>query len=164
MSNKGDADHGIDKALVRDLAELLKETDLTEIEVEAKGLRIRVSRAASASITYAVPPAPAAPAAAPGTPASGIAGAAPKPEAADPSRHPGMVPSPMVGTAYRASEPTAKPFVSIGQPVKEGETILIIEAMKHMNEVTAPRSGTVTVIFVEDGQPVEYGEPLMIIE
>ena len=82
----------------------------------------------------------------------------------DPAKHPGVVASPMVGTAYRAAEPTAKPFVDVGTVVKAGETLLIVEAMKTMNQIPAPRAGTVTQILFEDGHPVEYGEPLMIIE
>jgi acetyl-CoA carboxylase biotin carboxyl carrier protein len=152
--------HGIDKDLIRDLATLLKETDLSEIEVEQAGFRIRVARALSVPA-----PAPAAQVE-PQRPApllpSGDAGSAGA--LADPARHPGVVPSPMVGTAYRAPEPGAKPFVDVGDTVEAGQTILIVEAMKHMNEVAAPRAGRVVEILVEDGQPVEYGEPLMIIE
>jgi acetyl-CoA carboxylase biotin carboxyl carrier protein len=150
---------GIDKDLIRDLAALLKETELSEIEIEQQGFRIRVSRsmaAAPAPIVYAEAPRPAAPASA------GVAAA--HGSLADPARHPGCVPSPMVGTAYRSSEPGAQPFVEVGDEVKAGQTILIVEAMKHMNEVAAPRAGKVVEILVEDGQPVEYGEPLMIIE
>ena len=157
-----DKKHGIDKELIRDLAEMLKETQLTEIEVEHEGFRLRVSRAgppAAAQVTYAEPP-PAPP------PASGAEKPSEKPAAslADPARHPGSVPSPMVGTAYRAAGPGSKPFVEVGDEVRAGQTILIVEAMKHMNEVTSPRSGRVVEILVEDGQPVEFGEPLMIIE
>ena len=150
---------GIDKDLIRDLAALLKETELSEIEIEQQGFRIRVSRsmaAAPAPIVYAEAPRPAAPASAAVAAAHG--------SLADPARHPGCVPSPMVGTAYRSSEPGAQPFVEVGDEVKAGQTILIVEAMKHMNEVAAPRAGKVVEILVEDGQPVEYGEPLMIIE
>ena len=148
-------------ALIRELATLLDETNLTEIEIERAGLRLRVARnvsiAAAAPVSYQ--PAPvAAPAAVP-VPAVAAAPAAP-----DYSKHPGMVPSPMVGTAYRASEPGAKPFIDIGSKVKAGDTLMIIEAMKTMNQIPAPRAGTVTQILVEDGQPVEYGEPLVIIE
>ncbi|SEQ87458.1 biotin carboxyl carrier protein [Faunimonas pinastri] len=154
-----DKKQSVDKELIRDLASLLNETDLTEIEVEQDNLRIRVSRmnrgGAAPQMVYAGAPPASAPAAA--SPAA----AAP---AADPARHPGMVPSPMVGTLYRASAPGSKPFVEVGDTVKEGQTILIVEAMKHMNEVASPRSGKITSILVDDGQPVEYGEPLMIIE
>lgn len=142
----------IDSALIRELADLLKETELTEIEVEQPNLRIRVSRAAPmASAAVAVPAvvAPAAPAAA---------------VEVDAHQHPGAVKSPMVGTAYRSPEPNAKPFVEVGDRVSAGQTLLIVEAMKTMNQITAPSSGTVTAILVEDGQPVEYGEPLVILE
>jgi acetyl-CoA carboxylase biotin carboxyl carrier protein len=151
---------GIDKDLIRELAALLKETELSEIEIEQQGFRIRVSRsmaAQPASVVYAEPQRSAAPTAAGGE-------AALQGSLADPARHPGCVPSPMVGTAYRSSEPGAQPFVEVGDEVKAGQTILIVEAMKHMNEVAAPRAGKVVEILVEDGQPVEYGEPLMIIE
>ncbi|MDQ0324699.1 acetyl-CoA carboxylase biotin carboxyl carrier protein [Rhodopseudomonas julia] len=149
----------IDKELVRELAELLKETELSEIEIENEDLRIRVARnlGPAPAANYAVSvPAEAAPSA---------RGAADAPEAMDdPSRHPGCVPSPMVGTVYRAPAPGARPFVEIGDTVREGQTVLIVEAMKHMNEVAAPHSGRVSAVLVEDGQPVEYGEPLLIIE
>jgi acetyl-CoA carboxylase biotin carboxyl carrier protein len=145
----------IDQDLIRDLAHLLTETDLTEIEVEQDGLRIRVARSVTA-VPVAVTPAPA-PAAAPAKPAA----APPPPE---PAQHPGMVPSPMVGTAYRAAEPGGRPFVEEGDMVREGQTLLIIEAMKTMNQIPAPRAGRVARIMVEDGQPVEFGEPLLVIE
>jgi acetyl-CoA carboxylase biotin carboxyl carrier protein len=150
---------GIDQALIRDLANILKETDLTEIEVEQDALRIRVSRAAPAAMAmpaYSVAaPAPvAAVAAAP-------AEAAPAAAARDPKN---TVASPMVGTSYLSPAPGARPFVEVGQTVKEGQTILIIEAMKTMNQIPAPRSGKVTEILVTDAQPVEFGEALMIIE
>ena len=153
----GDKKQSVDKALIRSLAALLKETELSEIEIEQEGFRVRVSRSGPvAAAAHAEPPR------APRTPASSDApGAA---AAADPAHHPGMVPSPMVGTVYRSSAPGTKPFVEVGERVAEGQTLLIVEAMKHMNEVPAPRSGLVTAILVEDGQPVEYGEPLAIIE
>ena len=144
----------IDQAVIRDLAAILKETDLTEIEVEQGELRIRVSRAGTVAAPvqhYVAPPAaahasaPSAPAAAPAASANGV-------------------PSPMVGTAYFAAAPGADPFVQIGTKVKEGQTILIIEAMKTMNQIASPRSGTVTAILIEDASPVEYGEMLMVIE
>jgi len=145
--------------MVRSLAKLLDETQLSEIEVEGRGLRVRVAR----HIGYAAPvPAPA-PAAAPVAETPGIATAGPT-AAADPAKHPGVVTSPMVGTAYRAPEPGARPFVDIGSKVKAGDTLLIIEAMKTMNQIPAPRAGTVTQILVEDAQPVEYGQPLVIVE
>ena len=147
----------IDPELVRELAELLNQTDLTEIEVEKGDLRVRVARNISTTVQV--------PAAAPmvAMPAPVAAAAAPvetKPTAA----HPGAVPSPMVGTAYRRPSPDAKPFVEIGSVVKQGERILLVEAMKTFNDIVAPRAGKVTAIFVEDGQPVEYGEPLLVIE
>jgi acetyl-CoA carboxylase biotin carboxyl carrier protein len=144
-----------DAALIRELALLLDETSLTEIEIERAGLRVRVAR--NVNIGASVPAAPhvvAAPAPAPATPATAV----------DMAKHPGAVPSPMVGTAYSASEPGAKPFIEVGAKVSVGQTLLIIEAMKTMNQIPSPRAGTVTQILVEDGQPVEFGEPLVIIE
>jgi len=138
--------------MVRSLARLLDETGLTEIEIEEGGRRIRVARAAA---TYLAPSA-----AAPAARVQPVAAERP----ADPSEHPGVVLSPMVGSAYRAPEPGAKPFVDIGSRVKVGDTLLIIEAMKTLNQIPAPRAGTVTQILFEDGQPVEFGESLMIIE
>ncbi len=148
-----------DPELVRELAGLISETDLTEIEVEKGDLRIRVAR----QITQAVHvPAPA-PAPAPSAPVE--ARAEPAPVAAlNPKDHPGMVPSPMVGTAYRRSSPDSKPFIEIGSQVNVGDKLLLVEAMKTFNDIVAPHAGTVTAIFFEDGQPVEYGEPLLIIE
>ena len=151
----------VDKGLVRELAELLKETDLTEIEVVDGERRVRVARqfaAASAVVAAPAPVVAAAPAAAP------VAAPAAAPAEADVSKHPGLVASPMVGTAYMSPEPGKPPFVSVGAQVKEGQTLLIIEAMKVMNPITAPRSGTVTQIIVGNEQPVEFGEPLLIIE
>jgi acetyl-CoA carboxylase biotin carboxyl carrier protein len=148
---------GSDSALIRELALLLDETSLTEIEIERAGLRVRVARNISiaASVPAAVQAAASAPAPANSpTPAS----------VADFSDHPGAVPSPMVGTAYWAPEPGAKPFIEVGAKVSVGQTLLIIEAMKTMNQIPSPRAGTVMQILVEDGQPVEYGEPLVIIE
>jgi acetyl-CoA carboxylase biotin carboxyl carrier protein len=143
----------IDHDLIRELAKLLDETGLTEIEFERDGLRLRVGRAASAAAPAASIPAPQA---------------VPSPSAVAPpldlAKHPGVVASPMVGTAYVGPEPGAPPFVDIGSKVVAGETLLIIEAMKTMNQIPAPRAGTVTKILIEDGQPVEFGEPLMIIE
>jgi acetyl-CoA carboxylase biotin carboxyl carrier protein len=151
----------IDKDLIRELAALLKEVDLAEIEVEQDDFRIRVSRTATGT--------PAGPVAVGGAPAPAVtaepAAPAPSPQMpADMAAHPGAVPSPMVGTVYLAPEPGARAFVQVGDKVSAGQTILIVEAMKHMNEVAAPRAGTVRDILVEDGQPVEFGEPLMIIE
>jgi acetyl-CoA carboxylase biotin carboxyl carrier protein len=143
-----------DSALIRELALLLDETSLTEIEIERAGLRVRVAR--NVSIAASMPanfhPTASAPAA-----TAPIA-------VADMAKHPGVVPSPMVGTAYWASEPGAKPFIDVGSKVSVGQTLLIIEAMKTMNQIPSPRAGTVTQILVEDGQPVEFGEPLVIIE
>jgi acetyl-CoA carboxylase biotin carboxyl carrier protein len=144
-----------DSALIRELASLLDETSLTEIEIERAGLRVRVARN---NISIAAPVAPNLQSAAPAP------GAAAPIEVADVAKHPGVVPSPMVGTVYRASEPGAKPFIEVGAKVSLGETLLIIEAMKTMNQIPSPRAGTVTQILVEDGQPVEFGEPLVIIE
>jgi acetyl-CoA carboxylase biotin carboxyl carrier protein len=138
-----------DEDAIRGLAKLLDETGLTEIEIERDGARIKIGRAARA-VSVAAPALPVSAAAAP--------------VAADPAKHPGVVPSPMVGTTYLAPSPGARPFVDVGQTVKAGDTVLIIEAMKTMNQIPAPRGGTVTQIFVEDGQPVEFGEPLLIIE
>jgi acetyl-CoA carboxylase biotin carboxyl carrier protein len=144
-----------DSALIRELALLLDETNLTEIEIERAGLRVRVAR--NISIAAAVPqPSYQPTASAPGATASV--------DAADLAKHPGVVPSPMVGTAYWASEPGAKPFIEVGTKVTVGQTLLIIEAMKTMNQIPSPRAGTVTQILIEDGQPVEFGEPLVIIE
>jgi acetyl-CoA carboxylase biotin carboxyl carrier protein len=146
-----------DAALIRELALLLDETSLTEIEIERAGLRVRVAR--NMSIAASVPAAPLAVAAPAPSPAPEAAVAA-----VDMAKHPGAVPSPMVGTAYWASEPGAKPFIEVGTKVAVGQTLLIIEAMKTMNQIPSPRAGTVTQILVEDGQPVEFGEPLVIIE
>ncbi len=143
----------VDHDVIRELAKLLDETGLTEIEFQRDGTSIRVARHASAPAGRAWT-AEAAPAAAPSTSAAN----------ADPAQHPGAVTSPMVGTAYLAPAPGAKPFVDVGAQVKAGDTLLIIEAMKTMNQIPAPRSGTVTQVLVENGQPVEFGEPLMIIE
>ncbi|ALK08893.1 acetyl-CoA carboxylase biotin carboxyl carrier protein [Blastochloris viridis] len=153
----------IDPGLIRELAQLLNDTDLTEVEVQHGELRIRVARNIQlAPFSAAMAAAPAYTVAAP-VPAP-VPAAPVVPAAVDPANHPGLVKSPMVGTAYRAPEPGAKAFVDVGMQVKEGQTLLIIEAMKTMNAIPAPRAGTVTQILVGDAQPVEYGEPLMIIE
>ncbi len=154
---------GIDQKLVRELADILNETDLTEIEVEQDDLRIRVSRGATA-LPQAAPVAISAPQA-----AAPAAAAAAAPVGAEPAAEAGpnltnAVTSPMVGTAYLAPAPDSEPFVAVGQDVEEGQPILIIEAMKTMNQIPAPRSGKVTAILVEDSQPVEFGEPLLVIE
>jgi acetyl-CoA carboxylase biotin carboxyl carrier protein len=147
----------VDRELIQELSRLLDETGLTEIEIEQEGTRIRVARGG------------VAPAATVMVPAKPIA-AAPQPvgESAaasiDPAKHPGVVTSPMVGTAYGAPEPGAKPFIEVGSKVKAGDTLLIVEAMKTMNQIPAPRGGTVIQILFDDGQPVEFGEPLVIIE
>ena len=150
MSTKRD----LDQDLVRQLAKALFENDLAEIEIEQDGVRLRVIRARPAAegvttVEVALPATVRAEAVAP---------------VVEVGPHPGMLSSPMVGTAFRAEAPTADPFVQIGDTVREGQTVLIIEAMKVMNHIPAPRAGKVVRILVEDGQPVEYGEPLMIIE
>lgn len=145
---------GIDEALIRGLAALLNENNLSEIEIEQQGIRVRVARNLTVSAAVGAPAALSMPF---GVPAPGAA-------AALPEKHPGTVPSPMVGTAYRAPEPGAPSFVEIGSVVREGQTLLIVEAMKTMNQIPAPKAGKVVAILVENGQPVEYGEPLMIIE
>ena len=147
-----------DSALIRELALLLDETSLTEIEIERAGLRVRVAR--NISIAASMPASFQQAAAAPAAPIPPVAPAA----IADLAKHPGVVPSPMVGTTYSSPEPGAKPFVEVGTKVSVGQTLLIIEAMKTMNQIPSPRAGTVTQILVEDGQPVEFGEPLVIIE
>jgi len=144
----------IDRDLIHELAALLEETGLDEIEIEQNGMRVRVARH-SPVMHLSTGPDPAAPPAVAPTPT---------PAPADPAKHPGAVTSPMVGTAYRAAEPGTKPFVDVGSQVKMGDTLLIVEAMKTMNQIPAPKAGTVTQILFEDGQPVEYGEPLMIVE
>jgi acetyl-CoA carboxylase biotin carboxyl carrier protein len=148
----------IDQDLIRELARLLDETGLTEIEIEQKGLRVRVGRQAPMMHASLPPPLHVAP----------HPVATPVPAAletqVDPMKHPGVVTSPMVGVAYMAPEPGARPFVDIGSVVKAGDTLLIIEAMKTMNQIPAPSAGTVIQILIEDGRPVEFGEPLMIVE
>ena len=143
--------------MIRELAELLNDTGLSEIEIEKSGLKIRVAK--TVHVTAAAPmsygPAPVA------------AGSDTKTAASasnDPAKHPGAVKSPMVGTAYRSPEPGAAMFCEVGTKVNQGDTVLIIEAMKTMNQIPAPRSGTVTAILFENAQPVEYGEPLIVIE
>jgi acetyl-CoA carboxylase biotin carboxyl carrier protein len=147
--------NGIDQQLIRDLAAILDETKLSEIEVEQGDLRIRVSRQ-SAMVHAVAAPLPAT------MPASAAVAAAAQVAAADKARN--AVTSPMVGTAYLAPAPGAQVFIEIGQKVREGQTLLIIEAMKTMNQIPSPRAGTVTDILFTDGQPVEYGEPLVVIE
>jgi acetyl-CoA carboxylase biotin carboxyl carrier protein len=143
----------IDPDIVRELARLLDETGLNEIEFERDGERVRVarqtqgggsSRAAAAAADVILP--------------------VREPVPLDPAKHPGVVTSPMVGTAYVGPEPGGRPFVEVGSRVQAGDTLLIVEAMKTMNQIPSPRAGTVIQILIEDGQPVEFGEPLMIIE
>lgn len=150
----GDGGSSVDQTLIRELAALLKETDLTEIEIERQGLRVRVSRQGGMAVHQV--PMMLGPSVAP------IAAADLKP--ADLATHPGAVHSPMVGTVYVAPAPGSAPFIKVGDMVTEGQTILIVEAMKTMNPIPAPRAGRVTQILVSDGQPVEYGETLMIVE
>jgi len=167
MGNK--TSHDSDVSFIAALAELLHDNDLTELQVkrdygENDSLNVRVSRqiqtVVQASVPAAAAPAhpvaPAAPAAAPEAPAAS--------DASDPASHPGAVTSPMVGTVYMAPEPGAAPFATVGATIKEGDTILIIEAMKTMNHIPAPRAGTIKRILVEDGGAVEFGAPLVIIE
>jgi acetyl-CoA carboxylase biotin carboxyl carrier protein len=143
----------IDHEAIRELARLLDETGLTEIAIERDGVSIRVARHSGGGHGRARAAETAAP-----TPVAST------PLPADPAQHPGVVASPMVGTAYLAPESGARPFVEVGTVVKTGEPLMIIEAMKTMNQIPAPRPGTVIQILVDDGQPVEYGQPLMIIE
>jgi acetyl-CoA carboxylase biotin carboxyl carrier protein len=138
--------------LVRSLARLLDETGLSEIEIEEGGRRVRISRQLAGATYLASPSAPAPRAPGPGE------------RPAEPATGQGAVLSPMVGSAYRAAAPGGKPFVDVGSRVKAGDTLCIIEAMKTLNQIPAPRAGTVTQILFEDGQPVEFGEPLMIVE
>ena len=148
----------IDSKLVRELAELLSETGLTEIEVEDGERKIKVARQAAAVQTFAAPAMPAAVAAAPA-----VSAAAAPAEAAAPAADANALKSPMVGTAYLSSEPGAAPFVTVGSQVKAGDTLLIIEAMKVMNPITADKAGTIKAILVENAQPVEYDQPLVVI-
>jgi acetyl-CoA carboxylase biotin carboxyl carrier protein len=144
---------GIDAEAVRALAKLLKETGLTEIEIEHNGARIRVSRGAVAAAVAAAPAVTAAPAAPAQTAAAPASSGPPA----------GAVPSPMVGTVFASPEPGKPPFISIGKAVKEGDTLFIVEAMKTMNAIAAPKGGTVTEINVADGTPVEFGQILCVI-
>ena len=153
VDNNKKSDTIVDEDVVRTLARLLDETRLTEIEIEQHGLRIRIAR--QSTVAYAAPPAMETPRPIPTSVPAG---------AIDPAKHPGVVASPMVGTAYRAPEPGAKPFCDVGAVVKIGDTLLIVEAMKTLNQIPAPKSGTVVQILFEDAQPVEFGEPLMNLE
>lgn len=157
-----DKKQGVDPSLVRELATILADSGLSEIEVEHGELRLRLARtltAAAAPVTHVVQA--AAPVAAAPVAAAPAATAAP---AADPAKHPGAVPSPMVGTAYLAASPDAPPFVKVGDTVTQGQTLMVVEAMKTFNPIPAPRAGKVTAILVTDAQPVEFGEPLVILE
>lgn len=150
--NASKSGKSLDRKLIRELAELLTETGLSEIEIEQPDLRIRVVRnlvQSSASI-----------------PVVSVAAAVQNTAAAttQETTHPGAVPSPMVGTAYLSPEPGSNPFIKVGDQVTEGQTLMIVEAMKTMNHIPSPRSGKITAILIEDQQPVEYGEPLLIIE
>jgi len=144
----------VDQQLIRDLAGILHDTNLTEIEVELGDLKIRVSRGGTAVQAYAAPMQLGA--------APQAAAAVAAPVNADPAKN--AVVSPMVGTAYLSPSPGSKPFIEVGQTIKEGQTLLIIEAMKTMNQIPSPRSGTIKAILFEDAQPVEYGEPLVVVE
>jgi acetyl-CoA carboxylase biotin carboxyl carrier protein len=150
---KAKTDTAIDQQLIRDLADLLRETELSEIEIEQAGLRLRVARQISAAPVAAMAAAAA----------TATAPAASEP-VSDLANHPGAVASPMVGTVYVAPEPSEPPFVKVGDTVSEGQTLLIVEAMKTMNQIPAPKSGRIAQILISNGQPVEYGEPLIIIE
>jgi acetyl-CoA carboxylase biotin carboxyl carrier protein len=156
LSNGTKSKAAIDAAAIRELADLLTETGLTEIEIEQGGMRLRVSRQAVPVISHVPATAMAAP----------VAASAATAEPALPKRegpHPGAVTSPMVGTVYVSSQPGAAPFVKVGDTVKEGDTLLIVEAMKTMNPILAPRSGTVTEICISDTQPVEFGQTLLVL-
>lgn len=158
-----DTKHESDVAFIKALAELLRDNDLTEVQVkrdygEDDSLNVRVSRVTPAAVQMAMPAAPPA-LSAPAAPAAAVAETA-----EDPASHPGAVLSPMVGTVYMQPEPDAPAFVSVGASISEGDTLLIVEAMKTMNHIPAPKSGTIKRILVEDGAAVEYGTPLVIIE
>jgi acetyl-CoA carboxylase biotin carboxyl carrier protein len=155
LTNGSKAKGGIDSAAIRELAELLTETGLTEIEVEQGGMRLRVSRQATHVVTHGVASHPTAPVAA------GPVAEAPAPIAKGPAA--GAVPSPMVGTVFVSPQPGAAPFVKVGDTVKEGDTLMIVEAMKTMNPILAPRGGTITEICIADAEPVEFGQTLLIL-
>ena len=153
MTDNNNGTMQVDAGLVRQLAELLDDTRLTEIEVQDGDRRIRVAR--NVAIQAQAAPAPVAPA-----PAATAPAAAPAAPAGD---HPGTIKSPMVGTAYLSGSPGAKQFVNVGDSVAAGDTLLIVEAMKVMNPITAPSAGTVQAILIENGQPVEYDQPLIVV-
>lgn len=157
MSEENKTNMHVDIELVRQLAAVLDETNLTEIEVEDGDRKVRVARkAAAAPVAYAAPPLAAAPSAVPATMPSDPAAITPA--------HENAVKSPMVGTAYLAAEPGAKPFIAVGSQVKAGDTLVIVEAMKVMNPIAAPHGGTVKAILIENGQPVEFDQPLVVVE
>jgi acetyl-CoA carboxylase biotin carboxyl carrier protein len=156
-SKEASGPESAERKLIKELAELLNETGLSEIEIETSGLKIRVARTVTIAAGAQMLAAPQGAA-----PATGAAATAAGP--ADPAKHPGAVKSPMVGTAYRAPEPGAAAFIEVGSRVAVGDPLLIIEAMKTMNQIPASKAGTVTSILFENGQPVEFGEPLVIIE
>ncbi|WP_417607596.1 acetyl-CoA carboxylase biotin carboxyl carrier protein [Primorskyibacter flagellatus] len=156
--------HDADVAFIEALAALLRENDLTELQVkreygDSDCLNVRVSRMVQAAPVAAAPAAAPAPAA-----SAAVSASAPAAVTDDPAAHPGAVSSPMVGTVYMQAEPGSPPFIAVGQQVTEGDTLLIVEAMKTMNHIPAPRAGTIKRILVEDGAPVEYGAPLVILE
>jgi acetyl-CoA carboxylase biotin carboxyl carrier protein len=155
MKEPGKRPPAIDHGVIRELARLLEETGLSEIEFERDGQRVRVAR-------YL--PAGATPVQGAAVPMSAVEVHATDAALLDPAKHPGVVTSPMVGTAYLAPEPGTRPFVEVGSRVRVGDTLLIVEAMKTMNQIPSPRAGTVVQVLIGDGQPVEFGEPLMIIE
>ena len=154
-NNKGKV--SVDQELIRELAKLLDETGLSEIEIDREGMRVRVAREIRMQAAPIIAPAA-------GGSSTAAQAAADAKAADDPTQHPGCVRSPMVGTAYRAPEPGAPSFVEVGTRVAQGQTLLIIEAMKTMNHIPAPKAGTVTRVLVQNGQPVEFGEPLAVIE
>ena len=153
----------IDADLVRQLAQLIGETDLAELEIEKGDLRIRLTRHHRAPAVAAAPPAMEIAVAPLPVPTTSAAAAIAQPGVVDPD-HPGLVKSPMVGTVYRRANPDSKAFVEVGSAVKAGDRVLLVEAMKTFNDIVATRTGTVTAILVEDNQPVEYGEPLLLID
>lgn len=159
-----------DVAFIAALSDMVKENDLAEIQVKREyddnsSLNVRVTRYAATTVSAAPAQYAAAPTVAPAQPAA-VAAPAPAatPDSSDPAEHPGAVPSPMVGTIYLQAEPGAQPFIGVGMPVEEGQTLLIVEAMKTMNQIPAPRAGTIKRILVDDGSAVEYGTPLVILE
>ena len=160
MSEENKKNMHVDIELVRQLAAVLDETNLTEIEVEDGDRKVRVARKVSAApVAYAAPPVAAAP-----VPAAAAPATMPSDPAAITPAHENAVKSPMVGTAYLAAEPGAKPFIAVGQQVKAGDTLVIVEAMKVMNPIAAPHGGTVKAILIENGQPVEFDQPLVVVE